>query len=302
MWRNWCLRHGLVDDPGHRKIHHQPVPLAGGLAVLSAMLLTVLGGALTLWIIPDQSWSSAMEYGLARRAPQLLAILAGATGMVIVGCLDDKHELRPGPKFLGQAVIACMVAASDIRITLFIPSVLASFCLTVLWILTVLNAINFMDNMNGLSAGLGAIGAAAFGIIAAMDGQYLVALIAFVSLGALIGFIPYNFPHARVFLGDAGSHLVGFILAVLAILPHFHTPEQPRRLAVLIPLLVLALPLLDMVRVVLFRWRIGQPFYQGDNNHVSHILVKKGLSPKNAVLLLWLATALFAGLAVVLVL
>ena len=97
--------------------------------------------------------------------------------------------------------------------------------------------------------------------------QYLVASIAFLAAGALLGFLPYNFPRATVVLGDAGSHLIGFLLAVLAILPHFHSPKNPNALAVLIPLLVLAVPLIDLFWVVLLRWRLGQPFYVGDNNH-----------------------------------
>jgi len=132
---------------------------------------------------------------------------------------------------------------------------------------------------------------------AAAPGQYLVALIALLTFGALLGFLPYNFPRARAFLGDAGSHLVGYLLAVLAILPHFYTSRHPGpRWAVLIPLFVLAVPLLDLVWVVLLRWRLGKPFYQGDTNHLSHRLVRLGLSQTRAVLLIWLAAAL-CGLA-----
>ncbi len=154
-----------------------------------------------------------------------------------------------------------------------------------------------MDNMNGLCAGLGAIGAYQFALIAAADGQYLVALIAFLTFGALLGFLPYNFPRARAFLGDSGSHLVGYLLAVLGILPHFYTVRHPRRWAVLIPLLVLAIPLADLLWVVLLRWRIGQPFYQGDTNHLSHRLVRRGLTRTQAVLAIWLAAAALAALA-----
>jgi UDP-GlcNAc:undecaprenyl-phosphate/decaprenyl-phosphate GlcNAc-1-phosphate transferase len=193
-------------------------------------------------------------------------------------------------------VIATVVAAAGTRITLFVPSLLFSYGITILWILTVVNAFNFMDNMNGLCAGLGVIGAWYFGHIAAADDQYLVALIAFLTLGSLLGFLPYNFPRARAFLGDAGSHLVGYLLAVLAILPHFYTVRHPRKWAVLIPLFVLAVPLLDLVWVVVLRWRIGQPFYQGDTNHLSHRLVRSGLTPIRAVLLIWLLAALLGGL------
>ena len=115
---------------------------------------------------------------------------------------------------------------------MFVPSLAFSYAVTILWLLTVINAFNFMDNMNGLCAGLGAIGAGWFAVIAAMDGQYLVALIAFLTFGSLVGFLPHNFPTARAFLGDAGSHLTGYLLAVLAILPHFYSKLDPRPWAI----------------------------------------------------------------------
>jgi UDP-GlcNAc:undecaprenyl-phosphate GlcNAc-1-phosphate transferase len=227
----------------------------------------------------------------------LAAIFLGALGVLLLGWLDDKHELRPRAKFTGQFVIAALVAASGIRITLFVPSLVFSYAITILWILTVINAFNFMDNMNGLCAGLGAIAACHFAILAAGANQYLVGLIAFLAFGALLGFLPYNFPRARAFLGDAGSHLVGYLLAVLAILPHFHTASHPRRWAVLIPLCVLAVPLADMAWVVTLRWRIGQPFYQADTNHLSHRLVRRGLTRTQAVLVIWLAAEALSLLA-----
>jgi len=244
----------------------------------------------------DSNTVYLLRYGLNRRAVELAAIFAGAVGMLAVGLVDDRRDLRPGMKFAGQFLIAWLVAASGARITLFVHSAVFHYAITILWILSVINAFNFMDNMNGLCAGLGAIGAWYFAVIAAADGQYLVALIAFLTCGALLGFLPFNFPRARAFLGDAGSHLVGYLLAVLAILPHFYTPRHQRSWAVLIPLLVLAVPLLDMARVVLLRWRLGRPFYIGDNNHLSHRLVRLGLSPTRAVLLIWLLAAALGAL------
>jgi UDP-GlcNAc:undecaprenyl-phosphate GlcNAc-1-phosphate transferase len=317
VWRRWCLRAGLMDHPGGRKIHDQPIPLAGGLAVMTGLVLPTLLAWLVLWWVgaegglqdvlppahrpgpqpalqrllePDAAF--LLKYGFSRRTVELAGILAGAFGILAVGWLDDKYELRPRAKFAGQFLVAALVAASGARITLFVPSLLFSYALTILWLLTVMNAFNFMDNMNGLCAGLGAIGAWCFGLRAAADGQYLVALLALLTFGALLGFLPYNFPRARAFLGDAGSHLVGYLLAVLAILPHFYTPQRHRRWAVLIPLFVLAVPLLDLAWVVLRRWRLGKPFYQADTNHLSHRLVRLGLSQTQAVLLIWLAAAL----------
>jgi UDP-GlcNAc:undecaprenyl-phosphate GlcNAc-1-phosphate transferase len=244
----------------------------------------------------DATAERLLSHGLAKRGPELAGILLGALGMLLVGWLDDKHELRPSAKFAGQLLIAGLVAASGARITLFVPSLIFSFTITILWVLTVINAFNFMDNMNGLCAGLGAIAAGYFGLLAAGAGQYLVALIAALTFGSLLGFLPHNFPRARAFLGDAGSHLVGYLLAVLAILPHFYTARHPRRWAVLIPLLVLAIPLLDLVWVVYLRWRLGRPFYQGDTNHLSHRLVRRGLSPTRAVLMIWLLATVIGAL------
>ena len=216
--------------------------------------------------------------------------------MVVLGLLDDKHELKPAMKFAGQFLIALLVAAAGVRITLFVPSPIFHYAITIIWLLTVINAFNFMDNMNGLCAGLGAIGAGLFAIMAAMHGQYLVGLIAFLTCGALLGFLPHNFPNARAFLGDSGSHLVGYLLAVLAILPHFYHEDQPRRLAVLTPLLVLAVPLADLAWVVILRTRLGKPFYIGDTNHLSHRLVRSGLNCSSAVMLIWLLAAAIGAL------
>jgi len=292
LWRRWCLRANLVDDPGRRKIHDRPVPLAGGLAVLTGLLLPLAAGALILKLQLNISVHTfPLAHGLERRGLELAAIAFGALAMVVLGVLDDKHELKPLPKFIGQLLIAVLVAIACKRITIFVHSIAFSYAVTILWVLTVVNAFNFMDNMNGLCAGLGAIGAWQLAGIAAADGQYLVALIAFLTCGALVGFLPYNFPNARAFLGDAGSHLVGYLLAVLAILPHFYSKQNPRPWAVLSPLLVLAVPLADLAWVVILRTLAGKPFYIGDTNHLSHRLVRAGLSRPRAVLLIWLLAA-----------
>ncbi len=298
LWRQWCLRTGLVDDPGHRKIHDRPIPLAGGLAVLTGLIVPLAAAAAWLKLNgPQMAGNAELLYGLEARAVQLVAIALGAVGMVVLGLLDDKHELRPLVKFCGQVLIATIVAAAGVRITLFVPSVVFSYAITILWLLTVINAFNFMDNMNGLCAGLGAIGAGWLAVIAAAHGQYLVSLIAWLVCGALLGFLPHNFPRATAFLGDSGSHLVGYLLAVLAILPHFYSDTNPRPWAVITPLLVLAVPLGDLAWVVVLRWRMGKPFYLGDTNHLSHRLVRGGLKPALAVVLIWLAAALIGALA-----
>lgn len=292
LWRAWCERTGLVDDPGHRKLHDRPIPLAGGLAVFTGIALVLLGAAAAIALeLLNPDAVARLAYGLGKRSPQLLAIFAGALGMLVLGWWDDRHELKPAAKFAGQCAIALLVAASGVRVTLFVPSEVFSYAVTVLWILTVTNALNFNDNMNGLCAGLGVVAASWVACHAASRGQYLVASLALVVAGALLGFLPFNFPRASVFLGDSGSHLVGYLLAVLAILPHFYSAKltAPSRLAVLNPLLILAVPLLDLASVVWQRTRAGKPFWIGDNNHFSHHLVRAGLSKPRAVLVLWLA-------------
>jgi UDP-GlcNAc:undecaprenyl-phosphate GlcNAc-1-phosphate transferase len=297
LWRRWCLRTNLVDDPGQRKIHSEPVPLAGGFAVLTGILLPLAAGAILLKLgIVKISSASLIVHGLDRRAVELAVLALGAVAITLLGWLDDKHELKALPKFIGQIAVAVAVAAACKRVTLFVPSETFSYAVTILWLLTVINAFNFMDNMNGLCAGLGAIGAFFFAFIAAANGEYLVAVTGFLMCGALLGFLPWNFPNAKSFLGDAGSHLVGYLLAVMAILPHFYTKQNPRPLAVLAPLCVLAIPLLDLAQVTLFRTLNRKPFWLGDTNHLSHRLTRAGLSRTRAVLLLW-ALAVMLGAA-----
>jgi UDP-GlcNAc:undecaprenyl-phosphate GlcNAc-1-phosphate transferase len=297
LWRRWALRIGLVDDPGHRKIHHTPVPLAGGWAVLTGFLVPLALGALALKLgLLGADSANPLSHGFGRRLVPLIVVAAGALGMLLLGWLDDRHELQPAQKFAGQFLIASGVALAGVRITLFVPNLLFSYAVTVLWILTLVNAFNFTDNMNGLCAGLGAIAAWYFALLAGREGQYLVALLGLATCGALAGFLPWNYPQARAFLGDAGSHLVGYLVAVLAILPHFFTMENPHVLAVLSPLLILAVPLMDLVQVVIGRWRRGQPFYVGDTNHLSHLLARSGLSRTQAVGLLWAIAAVLGAI------
>jgi UDP-GlcNAc:undecaprenyl-phosphate/decaprenyl-phosphate GlcNAc-1-phosphate transferase len=298
LWRKWCLRLNLVDDPGERKIHDRAMPLAGGYAVLTGILLPLaIGAGFIMLGIMKVSLANLIAHGFERRGLELAAIAAGAIAITILGWLDDKHELKPLPKFAGQFFVALLVAIACKRITLFVPNVTFSYVITILWLLTVMNAFNFMDNMNGLCAGVGAIGGFLFALIAAADGEYLVALAGFLICGALAGFLPWNFPNARSFLGDAGSQLVGYLLAVMAILPHFYTRQNPNRLAVLSPLVVLAVPLIDLAQVVILRTLNRKPFWIGDTNHLSHRLARAGLSRTQAVLVLWLVAAVIGAAA-----
>lgn len=300
-WRRWCTRNGWVDDPGHRKIHSSPMPLAGGWAVFTGIATAIVLGSAAIavgWGGPEAT--RLLSHGLGRRAPQLVALLAGAAAMLGIGAWDDRRELRPATKLALQVFVALGVALAGVRITLFVPSLAFSLVATVLWILAVTNAMNLNDNMNGLCTGLAAMAAMAFSLVAARHGQYLVGTFGFAISGAFLGFLPFNFPRASAFLGDAGSHLAGYLLATLAILPHFYSERHGalRPAAVLLPWLVLAVPFLDVAQVVAWRTLHRRPFWIGDTNHLSHRLARTPLGRVGAVLVLWSVAALLGTLAV----
>ena len=293
-----------VDEPdSERKIHTEAMPLLGGLAVFCAFAVNVvfnymfvlpLASRIDLPFIDMPDVKMYLD-GAFSVWPKLLVIVLGGGLMVALGMYDDKYELNARTKLLAQVVIALLVAAAGIRATVFIRSTLMSYVLTVLWIVTITNAMNFLDNMDGLCAGVGLVCAGLFAFIAGMQHQYFVCLIALAMAGALLGFLPHNFKPATIFLGDAGSHFVGYMLAVLPICVTFYRRGTPTLLPVLIPLLVLAVPLFDLVMVVWIRIRRGQPVYQGDVNHISHRLVRLGLPQSWAVTLIYLI-ALTLGL------
>jgi UDP-GlcNAc:undecaprenyl-phosphate GlcNAc-1-phosphate transferase len=299
VFRRLSPRLGFVDQPNlDRKIHSEAMPLLGGVAVFSAFAVNVLFNYVLVLPLAgrvDLPWVDMPDVrgyieGAFRVGPKLLVLLAGGALMVALGMVDDKRDLKAGPKLLGQVGIALLVALTGMRVTVFIGNHWINILVTVVWIVTLTNAMNFLDNMDGLCTGVGMICAGVFGFIAVVQEQYFVAVLAWALAGALLGFLPYNFKPATIFLGDAGSHLVGYLLAVLPILGTFYHPGSPTLLPVLIPLLVLAVPLADMAIVMGIRLRRGQPVYVGDANHISHRLVQLGLPQSWAVTLIYLIT------------
>ena len=290
---------GFVDQPdAERKIHAEPMPLLGGLAVFGAFAGNVLFNYLIILPLASAINLPSIELPELRQHiegafsvwPKLVVLLVGGVLMVALGLYDDKHELRARIKLLDQFGIALLVALAGMRVTLFIESQFVSFVLTLLWIVTITNAMNFLDNMDGLCAGVGLVCSLLFGFIAALQDQYFVCVLALALAGALLGFLPHNFKPASVFLGDAGSHFIGYMLAVLPILGTFYRAGESTYLPVLIPLLVLAVPLFDLVMVMWIRLRRGLPVYVGDVNHISHRLVRLGLPQSWAVALIYLIT------------
>jgi UDP-GlcNAc:undecaprenyl-phosphate GlcNAc-1-phosphate transferase len=259
---------GMVDEPHARKLHRTPVPLLGGIAIYVAFIAALLLFG-ERWVIP-----------------QLVSILVGATIVSFLGIWDDRWGVRPILKLLGQAVAAGIVIISGVQVS-FLPHPALNVAITFLWILGITNALNLLDNMDGLSGGVGAVAAGFFLMFAAMNGQYLVASMAAALMGACIGFLYYNFNPATIFMGDAGSMFLGFMLAVVGIKLRF--PGRPAMVTWMIPVVVLGLPIFDTTLVVVSRLRRGlNPLTHPGKDHVSHRLVVMGLSQRKAVVFLYL--------------
>lgn len=295
LWRSRCRRWGHVDDPGHRKIHVQPVPLAGGFAVLTGWwvagsLAWGVGQFVEAWKLDWGALTGARHGGLRC----LGVVISGAVGMMALGAWDDRRDLGAGAKFLVQAIIASAVAAWGVRMPVPESMAFADGILTVLWILSVTNAFNLSDNMNGLCAGLGLIGAVWVGVSSLFgQGPMALACLAAVTAGSLAGYLPFNYPRASVFLGDAGSQWVGYVLSVLAILMATRVQASAGgSRAWISAAAVVAIPLIDTAFVVLTRTLRGQPFWVGDTHHLSHRLARAGLGKPGAVAVLWSLGAL----------
>lgn len=294
---------GLVDEPGHRKVHVTPTPMGGGIAVAIGLLVPVvllvaglaIGGLSTVWAPVRDAFADLEQ----RR--QMLAVLTGGCVLFLVGLADDRWNLSWKMRLGLQVAVAAGVTAAGVRATVFVAQPWIGFGVTVLWILILTNALNFLDNMDGLSAGIGVIASLmSVGILLLMVRQphWMVAF-ALLSLGgSLSGFLVWNRPPASIFMGDSGSNLIGFLLATLTVCGTFYEHSGSRHV-ILAPLCILAVPLYDFVSVILIRLREGRSPFHGDKSHFSHRLVELGLRPAHAVLTIHLAT-LMTGLGALL--
>jgi UDP-GlcNAc:undecaprenyl-phosphate GlcNAc-1-phosphate transferase len=286
-------RLGLLDKPLHEahKLHTATTPVIGGVAMCLAWVLVIGAGLLGSMALKNLVSDRISLYlpGIQTVGPQLLAIVGGGAAFTALGAIDDRFRLGALPKFVGQFCVAGAIACWGVRITIFVSQPVLTWALTTLWIMTIVNAMNFFDNMDGLAAGTAAIAAFLFLFVAGIRGQYFVGVLAAATLGSACGFLLFNLPPASIFMGDGGSHFLGCSLAVIGALTTFYTPrESPTPIPVLIPLFVLGLPLFDAAAVVFMRLLRGKPIYVGDNTHISHRFEKLGLSRPQAVLLVCL--------------
>ncbi|MEX2459396.1 MAG: MraY family glycosyltransferase [Actinomycetota bacterium] len=276
--RRLALRVGLVDHPADHKHHQVATPYLGGLAIAGAVLLALVGG---LMFAPSLRGEVA-------------AIAGGGFAVAAIGLIDDWRTIGPLPRLLVQA--AAGVGLWIVGIRLGPTGVVAiDLAATIFVVLAVTNAVNLLDNMDGLSAGTTAIASIFFFVVAYQQGQLLVSLMAALLAGACAGFLPHNFPPAKVFMGDAGTLFLGFLLSVSAI--KLRIDGQPVVVRGAVPFLILSVPLFDMALVVLSRWRAKRPIFQGGTDHSSHRLLILGADPRRIALTTYgaaIATGLIA--------
>jgi UDP-GlcNAc:undecaprenyl-phosphate GlcNAc-1-phosphate transferase len=299
--RSRAICRGFVDVPGGRKAHPKPVALGGGIAILVGVVGPMLAAVLAARIFSEHcpAWVPA-EFqqnlgGLVAKTPTALAIAAAAVAMCVLGLIDDARPLPATIKFVVQLAISiALVVGCNLRLLSHLDPAIST-TLSVLWILTLTNSLNFLDNMDGLAAGVGMIAAGIFATTALGAGQIFVPACCWLLAGALAGFLPLNFHPASIYLGDAGSLLVGLLLAVFTILTTFAAPAQGQHpVGVVAPLVVMAVPLYDTASVIFLRARSGAPIWSGDRRHFSHRLVARGMSERQSVLVIWLATLVTA--------
>ena len=285
--RRMAPRWGLLDRPGGHKGHAAPVPLGGGVAIWLAVLIVVGAcGLIALWggsLLPE---AIARHVGGLRERSGEFAIILGLSSVVMaMGFIDDRVSLNWRPRLAIQVGCAAVVALAGVRVTLFGPFAhpLLGGAVTTLWIVAMTNAFNMLDNMDGLSASVGLIAAALFGAAQAAVGGLFAPAVLLIVVGALAGFLIHNHHPARLYMGDAGSNFLGFLLGSMTVAGNFFQEGVASPFGVLTPLLVMAVPLYDMTSVILIRLSEGRSPFQADRRHFSHRLVARGLTPPRAV-------------------
>jgi len=271
-------RFGILDHPGEGRFHSRATPYLGGLALACGLALV---GAFT-----------------ASASGQLLTILVGGIALMFVGLADDYRGLGPAVKLVVEVGAAVGLWLVGVRAGMF--GVAALDCaLTILWVVAITNALNLLDNMDGLAAGVTAIASVTFFAVAARQGDYLVGSFALALAGASLGFLRHNFPPARIFLGDAGSLMLGFLLASLAL--KLDLIGQTGFVHLVVPALILGVPIFDTLLVIIARVHESRPIFLGGTDHSSHRLTELGFSSKGAAAITYLAQLCASAVAFALV-
>jgi len=297
----------FVAHPAADRYHRTVVSLGGGIAIFTTMAVVILTGVAVarLLIAPghlDRLGESVTVHapGFLSKTGQLLIVLLCVFTLFAIGLWDDKKHLGPFFKLAVQFAVAIIAASvAEVRVDFFIENKIITSVLSAVWIVLIINAFNFLDNMDGLAAGIAVIATsilfAASALSAALSGedfQVFVGGLAIIFVGTLLGFLVFNFPPAKIFMGDAGSLVVGFFVALLTLRTtyYYQDAQSGQWYAVFMPLVVMAVPLYDFISVTLLRISQGKSPFVGDTQHFSHRLKRHGLTDTQTVLTLYLAT------------
>lgn len=306
--RRIAVRVGAIDVPDDRKVHRDPTATLGGLAIWAAMLAAIA----TAWLFSDFS-------DLLRTSTEPLGVVIAGTAVVLVGAVDDVRGMRASTKLAGQIVAAGALVLAGIQLFYFwLPGIGLlslssdlSALLTVLWTIALINAVNLIDGLDGLAAGVAAIAGVSFFAYAyeSSNGAATTAtLLSAIVVGACVGFLPHNFNPARIFMGDAGSMLLGVMLSAATVSGVGRTTEPQFAdvagliVPVLLPLFVLAVPLADAGFAIMRRVRGGRPVFHPDKQHIHHWLLDMASSHRQAVVVMYLWSGMLAAAALVLAL
>jgi UDP-GlcNAc:undecaprenyl-phosphate/decaprenyl-phosphate GlcNAc-1-phosphate transferase len=290
--RALALRIGAVDEPGPRRIHREPVPTLGGLAMVVGTLAVAWLGRLVL------------EPARLLDVRPLIGLTLATIPVVALGIVDDVRGTSPWVKLVVQACAGMVLVHFGYGVSALtnpfgdpIQSGALNGALTVVWVVVVINAINLIDGLDGLASGTVLIASAALWWTARSHSDFYVMFIAALLIGATAGFLRSNFPPAKIFMGDTGSHFLGLALAAVSLLEN---RKGTAAVTLLFPLVAMGVPIADSVLAFGRRLARGAPVFRGDTEHIHHRLLRLGLSPKKAVFVLWTMCAWFAGMAVLL--
>lgn len=287
---------GAVDRPDqHRKIHKNPTPRLGGIGIYAGIFTGVLSGVFMLFTGKQK---------LLLDFSSLLGILVGATFILLIGIADDFFSLRPLEKYLGQIASAFIAIIFGFTISFVNLPYLGTLSLgfwsvpvTIFWITAMINIMNFIDGLDGLAAGVSAIAGTSFLIYLAIKGNLSLALIIASVVGASLGFLRYNFYPARIFMGDSGSMLLGYLFGVISI---NGVLKSVSAISLLVPIVVMGVPILDTFLAIIRRATAGKPITEADSKHIHHRLMHRGLGHKGAVMVIYIWSAFLAFSALML--
>ena len=293
--RRCSIRKGFVSRPSEDRYNRTVIALGGGIAIFWTIAAFVLGGALAVklgatgWFGEDVA---IHVEGFLSKLNKLFVVMACALALHLMGLWDDRKGLDPFVKLGIQMLVAAAAAVfANVRVEFFIDSTFATISLSVLWMVLIINAFNFLDNMDGLSAGIAVIASSVLLMAAILAGQVFVSGMAIVFIGSLVGFLVWNFPPAKIFMGDSGSLVVGFFVGLLTLrTTYYEEALSGEWYAVFLPLVVMAVPLYDFMSVTILRMIQGKSPFVGDTQHFSHRIKRRGLSDVQTALTLYLAT------------